>query len=295
MRSYVLLMRSKLPPYNVAPTSFSLSVTLALIISSILAGRDLLVFLRDLVLSFSSILAITLSVYIYNDLTDIEIDRLNKLNRPLVTGEASKNDARILVMILGVAGLTISSIINLEVFSLMLMFFVLFFLYSFPPVRLKNRFLIKDLTIAAGTFLTYLIGGAVVGSVPAPIFLMGSVGFASALSTSIVKDFRDVKGDEIHKVKTLPIVWGPLLTIRFAIALILSVGIATVIGYYRLGFNIAFPILASCAFAAWIYVIYPLLRHYDEPSYLANSHTLIRKIAPICFSIQILTIVGSVI
>jgi len=295
-KPYILLMKSKMPPSNVAPFSFCISMALSLIFTSVLVGRDLISLLGNLTLSLLSMAATALSAYIYNDIIDVEIDRVNRRNRPLVTGEASQNHARNIVIFLGMIGLTSALIINSKVFLLMLTFFTLCFLYSFPRSNLKRKFLIRDLTIATGTAITYLIGSVAVGIISAPILLMAVVGFVVALSASILKDFGDIIGDEIHKIKTLPIVWGPTQTIRFAMALVFTVGIATVVGYFQLGFNTAFPILASCAFAAWIFVIYPLYHHRNEPSYLVNARMIvIKRIAPICFSIQMLTMFGAIL
>jgi len=290
--SYKILIKSKLPPSNMAPFSFSLSLVLSLILSAFLVGMNPLNLGFFLFLSTCSMMAISLSVYIYNDITDIKIDKINKLDRPLVTGKASIKDAFELVIFLSLLGHIIALLISLKFFLLILSFFILFFIYSFPKVHLKSKFLLKDLTIAFGTFLSYLIGGSVIGSILTPIILMAIVGFVASLSTSIVKDIEDVKGDKVYKVKTLPIVWGFTLTVRLAIALVVSGGIATIIGYYQLGFNIAFPILATLAFVAWVYTLHPLLKKYDK-RYL---HILIlKKLTPICLSIQLLTIFGSLL
>jgi 4-hydroxybenzoate polyprenyltransferase len=238
-------------------------------------------------------MATALSVYIYNDLTDIEIDRLNKLDRPLVTGEASPKEARNLIILLGIIGLAAAFMIHSSVFLFVMIYFLLFFLYSFPPVRLKKRFILNKLTVGIGTAVTYLVGSSATGTIPAPLFLLAAFGFASAFATSMVIDLRDIKGDKPYKTKTIPIVWGPAITIRLAIALVCSIGIATVIGFIQLGFNVAFPLLAFSAFAAWIYVLYPLFRHWNEPSYVQN--TVVRKIAPLGLLIQTLTVLGAVL
>lgn len=54
-----------------------------------------------MIASSVAMLMIALSVYIYNDLTDIELDKIGAavgdshyINRPLVTGKASKLDAK---------------------------------------------------------------------------------------------------------------------------------------------------------------------------------------------------------
>lgn len=293
LRPYVLLIKSRVSQSEIIPIAFSLNVVFALIASSILARRDLLTFGRDLCLSFFSMLATALSVYLYNDLMDVEIDRLNKLDRPLATGEASKKDARNLITLLGIIGLSSAFIIHFNVFLLMLTYFALALLYSFPPVRLKNKFLLNKATVGIGTAISYLIGGAAVGTVPAPIYLMAAFGLVATVSASTVLDLRDIQGDKIHKVKTLPIVWGPKLTIRFAMVLISLMGVATIVGYSQMGFNIAFPILASSTFAGWIFILYPLFRRWNEPSYVAN--TVAKRIAPLGFLLQILTVLGAIL
>lgn len=275
------------------PIWLSANVVIALVASSFLSGRSLTSLGRDFVLSVLSMTTIVLSVYVYNDITDIEIDRINKLDRPLVTGDASKSEAKNLVSLFAVVGLTSALLVNFQVFSLVLAYFVLLFSYSLPYVRLKNKFLLNKVAISFGTAISYLVGGATIGTIPAPVLLLAVFGFMSSLAMSSVNDLRDIEGDRIYKVKTLPVVWGPTLTIRFTLALVLSAGIATVLGYLQLGFNIAFPILASCAFAGWIYVIYPLLRHWDDPSYVRN--TLAKKIVPIGFLLQALTVLGAII
>ena len=96
--------------------SYSLNVALALIASSKINGSDLVTFGKDLLLSLLSTFAIVLSVYIYNDITDIEIDRVNKLDRPLVRGDLSRQQAGRLVTILGISGLALAYIIALNFF-----------------------------------------------------------------------------------------------------------------------------------------------------------------------------------
>lgn len=290
--SYILLIKSRVNRGNIAPISFSLNTVIALIAASILTGIDWLTFGKNLVLSVISMLATAISVYIYNDLTDIKIDRINKLYRPLVTGKASQKDAKTLIALLGIIGLTTSFIINFKVFLLMLTYYALFFLYSFPPVRLKSKFLVNKITVATGTAIAFLIGSVTTGTIPTPIVLISGYSFVAALTTSMVIDLRDIEGDKKYNVQTFPIVWGPILTIRLAIALICSVGLGTLIGYYRLGFNNAFLILAFCAFSAWIYVLIPLFRYWNDPFYVETI--VIKKIAPIGFLLQILTVLGAV-
>jgi len=292
-RAYSLLLKSRVNRSEIIPVSFSLNTLIAYTAASVLTGRDLLSFSRDAVLVTLAMLATALSVYIYNDLTDMDIDRLNKLDRALAAGKVSPKDARNFIVILGILGLASGFVIGSKFFLLLFTYFALFSIYSFPLVRLKNKFLLNKITVGIGTTISYLLGGAAVGEIPAPIFIMAAFGFVATVGSSTVLDLRDIEGDKIHKIKTLPVVWGPELTIRFCIALICLAGAATTLGYYQLGFNIAFQVLAPCVFVAWIFILYPLFQHWTDSSYVKNA--VVKKIAPLGFLVQTLTLLGAVV
>ncbi len=269
---------------------YSLCVVLALVASSKINGSDMITFGRALLLSLLSTCAIVLSVYIYNDITDMEIDRINKLDRPLAKGVLSRKEAIRFVRLLGISGIAIAFVIDLRFFLFALAYFVLFFMYSFPPVRLKRIFLINKLTVATGVALTYFMGGTVAGAIPIPVFLIAAYGFVGGLSTSMWIDLRDMEGDKMDGIKNPALVWSPIVTIRIAMALIGLMGITIMIIFFQLGLNIAFIILASCGFAGWIYALYPLLRQWNDPSFV--DKTMYKKIAPLGLIIQAVLIAG---
>ncbi len=269
---------------------YSLCVVLALVASSKINGSDMITFGRDLLLSLFSTFAIVLSVYIYNDITDIEIDRINKLDRPLAKGVLSRKEAIRFVRLLGISGIAIAFAIDLKFFLFALAYVILFFMYSFPLVRLKRLFLINKLTVATGVALMYFMGGTVAGAIPIPVFLIAAYGFVGGLSTSMWIDLRDMEGDKMGNVKNPVLVWSPIVTIRIAMALIGLMGITIMIIFFQLGLNIAFIILASCGFAGWIYALYPLLRQWNDPSFV--DKTMYKKIAPLGLIIQTVLIAG---
>ncbi len=269
---------------------YSLCLVLALVASSKINGSDMITFGRDLFLSLLSTCAIVLSVYIYNDITDIEIDRINKLDRPLARGDLSRQQAIRLVTVLGIFGLALAFAIDLGFFLFALAYTLLFFIYSFPPIRLKRMFLINKLTVATGVVLTYLMGGTVAGSIPFPVFLIAAYGFMGGFTSSMWIDLRDLEGDKKGGVKNPAIVWSPIVTVRLAMALMGLTGIAIMIVFFQLGLNLAFIILASCGFAGWIYSLYPLLRRWNDPSFV--DKTLHKKIAPLGLVLQACLIAG---
>jgi len=245
---------------------------------------------KDLFLSLLSTFAIVLCVYIYNDITDIEIDRINKLDRPLDRGDLSKQQAIRFVTILGISGLALAYIVDLSFFLFALAYVVLFFIYSFPPIRLKRIFLVNKLTVATGVALSYMMGGTVAGAIPVPVFLIAMYGFVAGLTTSMCIDLRDLEGDKLGGVRNPAIVWSPTVTIRLAMALIGLIGITVMIVFYQIGLNRAFVILASCGFAGWIYILYPLLRRWNDPSFV--NKTIHKRVAPLGIILQVCLIAG---
>lgn len=142
---------------------------------------------------------------VLNDLLDLEGDRVNHPDRPLVTGAISFGGARILAIGLFVAGIEIAiPVILVEpVVGLLLGFAVAALLaYEF---RFKVAGFAGNLLVAALTGTVFLYGGAAAGNVlvMAPFAAMA---FGATLSREVIKDMEDVAGDVGRR--TLPMTHG---------------------------------------------------------------------------------------
>jgi len=210
---------------------------------------------------------ITLGIYISNDVADLEIDISNQVNRPLAQGRLSKNDALLLSALLYLSGIVIGYIINPLTSIICALGIILGIAYSFEPLNLKKRFIVKHIAVASGAFIASAAGGAAVNNLSSSILFAGSMCFLYGLASTTIFDLGDVMGDKIGGRKTLPIVWGPDYTIRFAIALISAIIVAGILGYMQIGFNMAFPILSSVACLLTIYVIHPLFNRWQDQIY----------------------------
>ena len=104
------------------------------------------------IMTVASMLFLAISVYFYNDVIDQEMDSLNdvKKDRPLPSGAVSERNVMTIVYATAIIGLVLSYQINLYSFLFSLFYWVVFYLYSFPGIRLKSRFLMKDLVIFSG-------------------------------------------------------------------------------------------------------------------------------------------------
>ena len=100
------------------------------------------------------------SIYILNDLCDIEEDRKHpeKQNRPIASGVIAKKTAYSLMFILITISLSISFIINLDLFVILVAYMMNNILYS---VKLKHISVLDVVMIAFGFLLRVLAGGAV--------------------------------------------------------------------------------------------------------------------------------------
>jgi 4-hydroxybenzoate polyprenyltransferase len=101
------------------------------------------------------------TIYIINDLVDIEADRLHprKKNRPLPSGQLPKNLAIVAAIILPLLSFSISAAFTTRFTVVLLVYFVLHILYSF---WLKNVVIVDILALTSGFVLRVAAGVVVV-------------------------------------------------------------------------------------------------------------------------------------
>ena len=116
---------------------------------------------------FKTILAVTIfcllsgAVYIWNDLRDIEDDKLHpvKSQRPLASGRLGKTSAVVAFVFFSLVGLGCAFLLNSTFFILVLVYLLLQILYS---AWLKHVVILDVLLIAAGFLLRVSAGGVVI-------------------------------------------------------------------------------------------------------------------------------------
>ncbi|MBK8554013.1 MAG: UbiA prenyltransferase family protein [Ignavibacteria bacterium] len=111
------------------------------------------------IIAFFAFCGVSSSVYVLNDIIDVESDRAHKKKRyrPIAAGDVSVKQAKIIFVIL----LIITSLLCLKLNFLFILTIVFYFinnlLYSF---KIKNVVLLDVFSISAG-FILRVIGGAV--------------------------------------------------------------------------------------------------------------------------------------
>lgn len=141
---------------------------------------------------------------IANDLADLDADRVNRPERPLVSGAVSSDAALRLGGVAGGLGLAAAWWVGRDVFAVALAALVVMLAYS--PM-LKRRGLAGNLAVAVVAGLPPIYGALAAGWARAgyvPFAMAGLLHFAREL----VKDLEDVPGDVVEGRRTVPIVHG---------------------------------------------------------------------------------------
>jgi 4-hydroxybenzoate polyprenyltransferase len=155
-----------------------------------------------------------------NQLTDLDVDRINKPERPLVTGEAKAGEAWRLTWVLYALALVPTWLIVVppwkgaaahQCFWLFLAGFVFTLVYSLPELgRTKARGLLANLTIAIPRGCLLKVAGWTIVASAASLepWVIGGLFGLFIFGASSTKDFSDAEGDRAGGCRTLPVVYG---------------------------------------------------------------------------------------
>lgn len=245
------------------------------------------------VLSVAGVVLISMSVYLYNDITDVNMDKLNsvKRNRPLPTGKASQENALKLVYLSGFTGLATVLLADIRSFVFGLLYFVLFTVYSHPKLRLKKKFLFKESIIALGVPLTSLVGIYAVADSFVSHAFFASILFAcfTYMAQPVLTDSIDVEEDRQAGVRSLATILSWKRRVQFLVAGSLIIMVLIPLTYRAFGFNIVLPLYAVVGGIIFLAVVIPLLRKYEEGTVLKA-----KKVAYVFFVLlQVSFIMGS--
>jgi len=245
--------------------------------SPLLQAGDFYLFITTL------IAALACNVFItgLNQITDIDIDRINKPHLPLASGEISSAEAKKWVALALVTALFIS--FYLSAFYGLLISFISFlgWSYSAPPIRFKRYHiwaasaiaLVRGPLVNIGIALHFLSSMGGTGSVTnltlgetlalpfrfeVGVWMIPLTLFISAFSLGIAwfKDLPDTTGDSQHHVGTLAVKKGRhwafglgVSVVVLAYAFLIFWGI-----YFHFGIPFAFyHLIALGLFATWVY------------------------------------------
>jgi geranylgeranylglycerol-phosphate geranylgeranyltransferase len=267
--------------------------------------KNVLVYASNGILLPAGSFMIIIGMYVLNDLVDADLDHSNGKKRPIPTGEVSKRDAWIFIILTNVTGFLLASIMfNLASMLIALMIVSIGLMYSAPKVALKDRFLLKTLSIALAMMLCTILGSTanwhvkylydntnnidnLIMSIYAPIML-GTMVFI----TSPFNDVADVIGDKVAGRRTIPLVIGKENTIKMAIFLAITMQFVSWLLYGLHTVSTITPVLVSFTAMMTIINMIRTLKQLDDSKFVRKQH---KKSMPLYIMLQSTLIIGALL
>jgi geranylgeranylglycerol-phosphate geranylgeranyltransferase len=180
-------------------------VGFAVIVGMVVSGFSKLSCL-SVVLGFLTGFFISSYSMIMNDRYDIEVDRVNNPNRPLVKGSVSIKEAEVAAAALLTMGLATSILLGWLTFLIAALFASIAWLYNY---RVKRYGLLGNMLVSASVAIPYIYGAVAIGAADEPlIYFLALTSFLAGLGREVVKTICDINGDEVRDVKSVARVWG---------------------------------------------------------------------------------------
>jgi geranylgeranylglycerol-phosphate geranylgeranyltransferase len=185
------------------------SLTVIIGILNTRTGIDPLKLLFNIILGVLTYFFIAGSGMVINDYYDIEIDKINRPERPIPRGAISPNQAKLLWIITSLIGIGIavihSFLFRIGYMNIIIAIFFAFMGWLYAAWGKKSGFFGN--IIVSISFSIGLIYGAILNNsiVPPYIFFFFLTSFFLLLSREVIKGCEDIEGDTNEGIKTLAI------------------------------------------------------------------------------------------
>ena len=212
-----------------------------------------------LAITYAAIFAI-----VTNNIADIETDKISNSDRPLIIKSV---DSELYVkggIFCLFYALILSALISKEVFYGILLITIGYYLYSCKPFRLKRIPLLAKLIIGLNSLTMAITGFGLAGGqwMDFPKIWGFYILVPLSLAANFI-DLKDIEGDRVMNVKTLPVMWGEKHAKLF---IALTTFSAYIFAAYLLGIQWLYPCVALLALIhVWLLYAAP---YNEKPIFL---------------------------
>jgi homogentisate phytyltransferase / homogentisate geranylgeranyltransferase len=169
---------------------------------------------------------VNLAIVGVNQITDVEIDRINKPHLPIAAGELTVEAAWRIVAVAAVIPLALGLTQGLLETAAVVVALVVGCAYSLPPVRLK-RFPIAAALCIAGVRSTVVnlgmyghfslaFGGTL--DIPPSVWALTAFVLPFSFAIAVLKDVPDLRGDRSYRIATFTVRLGPARAARLGLS-----------------------------------------------------------------------------
>ncbi len=178
------------------------------------------------------VMAFTGGANALNDYYDLDIDKINKKNRPLVRGYLTPKFALNLSVVLYGLGIVVASLTPKP--ALIISVGIALPLILAYNLRLKGTILFGNLAVSLIIAITFLFSGSLFNALEQMI-LPAFLAFSFTFVREFIKDMADEQGDREMGLNTLPVKLGLIASAKVAIGMI-SLLLFVIILPYVMGF-----------------------------------------------------------
>jgi homogentisate phytyltransferase / homogentisate geranylgeranyltransferase len=176
-------------------------------------------------------LAVNIYIVGLNQLTDVDIDRINKPWLPLPAGELSPRTARWLVGVSLATGVVAGAGGSVWLLAAVLIAAAVGTSYSLQPLRLKRHHAlaaasivsVRGLVVNILIFLHFAAPAATRPVLPPAVVALTAIVVVIGLVIAWFKDLTDMDGDKRHRIATLPLRVGPRRVVAVGVGVLLLV------------------------------------------------------------------------
>lgn len=260
MQTYLKLMRSG----NCLMAAIAAVVGVFIAYTIVVANNTFLIQfpIFDATKVFLVVFMITGAGNAINDYFDVEIDRINKPERPIPSGKIGLRTALYFSLALFTIGTMLAASINLICGAIALINSLLLIYYA---STLKRTALLGNVAVGYLTGSTFLFGGAVFfenGGINGIVvlFLLATL---ATIAREIVKDIEDIEGDREDGARTLPILIGAKKAAYLASLIGFVAVLASPLPYLQSLMSIRYLFIVALADILFVVAVYQILGKND--------------------------------
>ncbi|MEY3221357.1 MAG: hypothetical protein RLZZ203_213 [Cyanobacteriota bacterium] len=151
-----------------------------------------------------------------NQVEDIDIDKINKPHLPLASGEFTRGQGQLIVIITGIVALVLAWLTGPYLLGMVALSLVIGTAYSLPPIRLKQYpfwaalciFSVRGTIVNLGLFLHFSSVLQRSQGIPNVVWVLTVFILVFTFAIAIFKDIPDLEGDRTYNITTLTIQLG---------------------------------------------------------------------------------------
>ena len=204
--------------------------TVSIVVLFLLQGGSLTDHYLILLTTLVSALGCNVCITGLNQVIDVELDKINKPELPIASGELSIATAKKIVVVSGIIAIGAAALLHWVLLLLIIIILLLGIAYSVPPIQLKQHHLPAALAITIVRGVLVNIGmalhfsGMFNGSFTIQPVIYPLTIFISAFSLAIAwyKDLPDRAGDAHFGFRTFPLLYSPKTALYLGAAFVMA-------------------------------------------------------------------------